>query len=158
MINSIEYFSVIWWNLGIIPPVIFVLWDCYGWYQYFLEYHWFRNRYCLIFYKLHNLLSANYSPVFVFKRSIFQTFWRLHCCPKFLFFELETSNSGLFFHFVWLCKVSERLDNIYIRHFTRAPPLMLIVFLIYQKFKGKLSTINVVQSFWNFAQSSKMKK
>ena len=28
------------------------------------------------------------------KRSIFQTFWRLHCCAKFLFFELETSNFG----------------------------------------------------------------
>ena len=30
----------------------------------------------------------------IIKRSIFQTFWRLHCCPKFLFFELETSNFG----------------------------------------------------------------
>ena len=28
------------------------------------------------------------------KRSIFQTFWKLHCCAKFLFFELETSNFG----------------------------------------------------------------
>ena len=29
-----------------------------------------------------------------FKRSIFQTFWRLHCCANFLFFELDTSNFG----------------------------------------------------------------
>ena len=28
------------------------------------------------------------------KRSIFQTFWKLHCCPDFLFNELETSNFG----------------------------------------------------------------
>ena len=28
------------------------------------------------------------------KRAIFQTFWRLHCCAKFSFFELETSNFG----------------------------------------------------------------
>ena len=28
-----------------------------------------------------------------------------------------------FFNFLWLCKVSERLDNIYIRHFTMVPPL-----------------------------------
>ena len=31
---------------------------------------------------------------FKFKRSIFQTFWRLHCCTKFVFIELETSNFG----------------------------------------------------------------
>ena len=29
-----------------------------------------------------------------FKWSIFQTFWRLYCCAKFLFFELETSKFG----------------------------------------------------------------
>ena len=28
------------------------------------------------------------------ERSIFQTFWKLHCCAKFLFIELETSNFG----------------------------------------------------------------
>ena len=61
----------------------------------------------------------------VWQRAIFQTFWKEHCCAKFLFFELETSNFDylLFFNFVQLCKVLERLDNIYIRHFTRVPPL-----------------------------------
>ena len=29
---------------------------------------------------------------FLFKKSIFQTFRKLHCCTKSLFFELETSN------------------------------------------------------------------
>ena len=29
------------------------------------------------------------------ERAIFQTFWRLHCCAKFLFFELETSKLWL---------------------------------------------------------------
>ena len=28
------------------------------------------------------------------KRSIFQTFWKLHCVTKSLFFEIETSNFG----------------------------------------------------------------
>ena len=28
------------------------------------------------------------------ERAIFQTFWKLHCCAKFLFFELKTSNFG----------------------------------------------------------------
>ena len=28
------------------------------------------------------------------KRAIFQTFWRIHSCAKFLSFELETSNFG----------------------------------------------------------------
>ena len=28
------------------------------------------------------------------ERAIFQTFWRLHCCPDSLFFEIETSNFG----------------------------------------------------------------
>ena len=31
---------------------------------------------------------------FFCKRSIFQTFWRLHCCAKFLFIELDSSNFG----------------------------------------------------------------
>ena len=31
---------------------------------------------------------------FFFKRSIFQIFWRVHCCAKFLSFELEISNFG----------------------------------------------------------------
>jgi hypothetical protein len=28
------------------------------------------------------------------QKAIFQTFWKLHCCPEFLFFEIETSNFG----------------------------------------------------------------
>ena len=28
----------------------------------------------------------------IFKRSIFQTFWKDDCCPIFLFLELETSD------------------------------------------------------------------
>ena len=35
------------------------------------------------------------------KRSIFQIFWRLHCCAKFLSFELETSNFGDLFFFIF---------------------------------------------------------
>jgi hypothetical protein len=35
----------------------------------------------------------------LFKRSIFQTFWKDDCCAKFLFFELETLNFGYLFIF-----------------------------------------------------------
>ena len=34
-----------------------------------------------------------------FERAIFQTFWRLHCVTKSLFFEIETSNFGSSFVF-----------------------------------------------------------
>ena len=68
----------------------------------------------------------------------------------------------LFFYFVWLCKVSERLNTIYIGHFTRVPPLMFFCFCNLPKIQRgdpcKMSKINVVQSFWNFAQSNKIKK
>ena len=30
----------------------------------------------------------------VWKRSIFQTFWKQDCCARLLFIELETSNFG----------------------------------------------------------------
>ena len=30
----------------------------------------------------------------IIKRRIFQTCWKVHCCTKSLFFELETSNLG----------------------------------------------------------------
>ena len=35
-----------------------------------------------------------------FKRAIFQTFWKVHCCAKFLFFELETLNFGYLLFFL----------------------------------------------------------
>ena len=31
---------------------------------------------------------------YVLERSIFQIFWKPHCCTKSLFLELETSNFG----------------------------------------------------------------
>ena len=34
------------------------------------------------------------------KRSIFQTFWKVHCVTKSLFFEIETSNFGSSYVFV----------------------------------------------------------
>jgi hypothetical protein len=36
----------------------------------------------------------NEKSMYGHKRSIFHIFWRLHCCAKFLSFELETSNFG----------------------------------------------------------------
>ena len=42
----------------------------------------------------HSALVAAAGPIAPGKRSIFQTFWKLHCVTKSLFFELETSNFG----------------------------------------------------------------
>ena len=53
---------------------------------------------------------------------------------RYLFIELDTYFK--FFHFAELCQVWGRLDNIYVTHFTRVPPLMFFVFVIYPKFKG----------------------
>ena len=46
------------------------------------------NSYC-------NLITIYGSVLQIqFERAIFQTFWRIHSCAKFLSFELETSNFG----------------------------------------------------------------
>ena len=42
---------------------------------------------------------------FKFKKSIFQTFWKVHCCPDFLFFEIETSNFGYLLIFLFCLTV-----------------------------------------------------
>ena len=64
------------------------------------------------------------------ERSIFQTFWKPDFGARFLFIELDTSNFGslLVFYFAELCKVWERLDNIYVTHFTRVPPFNVFLF------------------------------
>ena len=43
---------------------------------------------------VYTLLNAKIVLFFVAKRAIFQTFWKLHCFPDFLFFEIETLNFG----------------------------------------------------------------
>ena len=45
------------------------------------------------------------------KRSIFQTFWKLHCCAKFLFIELETSNIGYLLIF-WFYSTVQSFSKI----------------------------------------------
>ena len=49
------------------------------------------------------------------ERSIFQTFWKDGCCAKYLFFELETLNSGylLIFFIFFDCERFQKfiLDN-----------------------------------------------
>ena len=80
----------------------------------------------------------------------------------FLSWRLQKLATCLFFNFLYLCKVSETLDKLDIRHFIRVPPLMFYVFVIYQKNQRgdpcKMSNINVVHFFSNFAQLKKIKK
>ena len=49
---------------------------------------------------LNSLMTCTSNLHAYFKRSIFQTFWKLHCCPNFLFNELETSNCGYLLFFL----------------------------------------------------------
>ena len=69
----------------------------------------------------------------------------------FLSWRLQKLATCLFFNFLYLCKVSETLDKLDIRHFIRVPPLMFCVFVIYQKNQRgdpcKMSNINVVHFF-----------
>ena len=98
----------------------------------------------------------------LFKRSIFQTLWRLHCCPGFLLIELDTSNFGylLIFLFCWTVQSLRKTGQHLHYTFYKGPPLMFFVFVIYQKFKGgdpcKMCNINVVQSFPKFTLFSKI--
>ena len=76
---------------------------------------------------------------FVIKRAIFQTFWRLHCCPDFLFIELDTSNFGylLIFWFCWTEQSLRKIGQHLYYTFYNGQPLDVFCFcIIYQKFKG----------------------
>ena len=85
-------------------------------------------------------------------------------CAIFLFFELDPSNFGyfLFLLFFNCLKVSERLDTIYVRDFTRVLPMNFSWITKTKNIKWgdpfKMSNINVVQCFWNFAQLKKSLK
>ena len=80
----------------------------------------------------------------------------------FLSWRLQILASGLFFYFIWLCKVLARLDKIYILCILRRSPFDVFCFCNLPKIQRgdpcKMSNINVVQPFWNFAQLNKIKK
>ena len=70
----------------------------------------YRHFYCLIsLFSSDDFLNTHEFISFVFclkgfnndwtRRDIFQTFWKLHCCTKSLFLELETSNFDYLFIF-----------------------------------------------------------
>ena len=98
------------------------------------------------------------------ERSIFQTFWKLHCVTKSLFFELETSNFGclLIFSFRWAVQIFSKIGQHWYHTFYKGPPLDIFWFFNLPKIQRgdpyKIFNINVVQTCWNFAQLSKMKK
>ena len=95
------------------------------------------------------------------KRSIFQSLWRLDCCPDFLFIELDTSNLGYLLILLNCAKFEEGWTT-FMLDILQGSPLWSFGKLQKQKTsKGdpcKMSNLNVVQSFWNFAQWNKIKK
>ena len=98
------------------------------------------------------------------KRSIFQAFWKVHCCAKSLFFELETSNCGylLIFWFPLTVQSFSKIGQHWFKTIYKGPPFDVFWFCNLPKIQRrdpyKMSNINVVQSCWNFAQLSKIKK
>ena len=91
------------------------------------------------------------------KRCIFQIFWRLHCCAKFLSFELETSNFGYLIIF-WFSLTMQSFRNIWqhlYQDILQWSPFDVFCFCDSPKIQRgdhcKMSNINVVQSFWNLA-------
>ena len=66
-----------------------------------------------------------------FKRSIFQIFWRLHCCVKFLSFELKTSNFGylLIYLFSLTMQSFRKIGQQLYQTFYNGPPLDVFLFL-----------------------------
>ena len=99
-----------------------------------------------------------------FERSIFQTFWKVHCCPDFLFLKLETSNFGYLFIFWFPLTVQSfsKVGQHWFKTFYKGPPFDVFWFCnlpkIHRGDPYKMSNINVVQSYWNFAQLKEIKK
>ena len=63
------------------------------------------------------------------KRSIFLTFWKLHCVTKSLFFELETSNFGclLILSFRWAVLIFSKIWQHWYYTFYKGPPFEFVV-------------------------------
>ena len=79
----------------------------------------------------------------VSKRSIFQTFWRVHCCPKFLFFKLETSNFSylLIFWFCFNCAKFQKDWTTFILDILQGSPLWIFGRLQKQTKKSKVGPL-----------------
>ena len=96
--------------------------------------------------------------------SIFQTFWKVYCCPDFLFLKVETSNFGylLIFWFPLTVQSFSKIGQHWHQTFYKGPPFEFLVNCKIKKHQRgdhyKMSIINVVQSYWNFAQLKEIKK
>ena len=92
------------------------------------------------------LLKLEISSFRRVERSIFQTFWKLHCCPIPLSFEIMTSNFGSSYVFLSSLKWRDRIwPNLTFwtkqRHISGAPKSMAV---------AKISCIYLKKKrFWN---------
>ena len=102
--------------------------------------------------------------VLLWKRSIFQIFWKPHCVTKSLFYELETSNFCylLIFWICWAVLSFSKIGHHWYQTFYKGPSFEFLVdWKIKKHQRGepyKMSNVNVVQSCRNFVQLSKIKK
>ena len=74
----------------------------------------------------------------ILERAIFQTFWKLHCCAKSLFFELETSNCGylLIFWFPLTVQSFSKIGQHWFKTIYKGPPFDVFWFCNIPKIHG----------------------
>ena len=101
-----------------------------------------RSDKCYLLWQKSFFFQSTWKNIFSCQRSIFQTFWKVYCCARFLFLRLQILATCLFSNFFNFAKLQK--DWIYTRRFIKVPPLN--------------SNIMFAQSFWNFAQLKKIKK
>ena len=77
-------------------------------------------------------------------QAILHTFWNITLLPRFFVFWERGIKFWLltYFLFLYLCKVSEKLDNIYIWHFIMVPPPLWIFGILQKQRTGKSTTIH----------------
>ena len=77
------------WAIAIIVALSYASWEMRN--SVISKYHCIFRA---LKYKPLIIILHTYVQIHLLKGVFSNYFWRLHCCPKFLFFELETSNFG----------------------------------------------------------------
>ena len=90
-----------------------------------------------------------------FKRAIFQTFWKVHCCPDFLFLKLETSNFGYLFIFWFPLTVQSfnRIGQHWFKTFYKGPPFDVFWFCNLPKIIGGTLIKCLISMLSNLAEN-----
>ena len=95
----------------------------------------------------------------MFKRAIFQTIWKLHCCTKSLIFELDTSNCG-YLHIFWFPLIGRSFNKIgqhWYQTFYMGPPFEFLVNCKIKKHQRGAIIKYLISMLSNLANSHNLK-